>query len=75
MVVLVEEAPKLLNCIPIDSTSFGSYSPYQNLLISSTRWVRVIYALSARYLRVVCALSARYLRVVCALSTRCMRFV
>ena len=36
MVVLGEEAPKLLKCIPIDSTSFGSYSPYQNFLISST---------------------------------------
>ena len=36
MVVLGEKAPKLLKCIPIDSTSFGSYSPYQNLLISST---------------------------------------
>ena len=36
MVVLGEKAPNLLKCIPIDSTSFGSYSPYKNLLISST---------------------------------------
>ena len=36
MVVLGEEDPKLLKCIPIDSTSFVSYAPYQNLLISST---------------------------------------
>ena len=36
MVVLGEEALQLLKCIPIGSTSFGSYSPFQNLLISST---------------------------------------
>ena len=36
MVVLGEEDPKLLKCIPIDGTSFVSYAPYQNLLISRT---------------------------------------
>ena len=38
MVVLGEEALQFLKCIPIDSTSFGSYAPYQNLLINSTSY-------------------------------------
>ena len=57
MVVLGEEAPKLLKCIPIDSISFGSYSLYQNFLISSTS--SQVSLLSGRFVLGLVCLRAR----------------